>query len=162
MFVRAALPDELGAVGDLRVDAYEAQGLLTANPDYAATLRALGAAGGDVLVAVDGDRVVGTIMLERWGPDSEVARSADEAEVRALAVAPEAQGRGVGAALLRAVMERAASLGVRHLVLSTQPGMTAAHRLYAAHGFARLPDRDWAPVPGLTLLSFGQLLPTVF
>jgi hypothetical protein len=33
--------------------------------------------------------------------------------------------------------------------------MHVAHRLYARLGFGRLPERDWEPVPGITLLAFG-------
>ena len=53
--IREARPDELAAVGDLRVAAYEAGGFL--NPEYAPELRALGTQGdGTVLVAVPEDR----------------------------------------------------------------------------------------------------------
>jgi GNAT superfamily N-acetyltransferase len=159
VFVRDAFPDEMDVAGELRVAAYQAQNLLAANPAYADTLRALGTAGdGEVLVAVEDGQLLGTVMLKPWHPSCEVARSADEAEIRALAVAPEAQGRGVGGTLLRAVLDRAAARGVRHLVLSTQPAMIAAHRLYLTEGFTRIPDRDWTPVPGLTLLAFGRPL----
>ncbi|GAA4126684.1 GNAT family N-acetyltransferase [Actinomadura keratinilytica] len=162
MIVREVRPGEMGAVGELRVEAYQAQDLLAVKPDYADTLRVLGADGpGKVLVAVEDGRtapILGTVMLERWHADSEVARGEDEAEIRALAVAPQAQGRGVGRALVRAAIDQAAAWGIRQLLLSTQPAMTAAQRLYRAEGFVRLPDRDWMPGPGLTLMVFGRLL----
>ena len=50
-------------------------------------------------------------MLQLPPHAGQVVRTPDEAEVRALAVAPEAQGRGVGRALLRAVAERANAAG---------------------------------------------------
>ncbi|RCG27012.1 GNAT family N-acetyltransferase [Sphaerisporangium album] len=157
MIVRDALPGELEAAGDLRVTAFLADGLLDANPAYATTLRALGTGGrGEVLVAVDGDKLMGTIMLDSWHAGSEVARGREEAEIRGLAVAPEARGRGVATALIRAVVDRAARRGVRSLLLSTQPAMASARRVYAAEGFARRPDLDWEPVPGLTLLAYGR------
>jgi ribosomal protein S18 acetylase RimI-like enzyme len=164
VIVRPARRAELAAVGELRVAAYRTQNLLSANPAYANTLRTLGADGrGEVLVALDGNRdgnrdgeeILGSIMLDPWHARSEIARAPDEAEIRALAVAPAAQGRGVGATLVRAVIDRAAARGARRLLLSTQPAMTAAQRLYLATGFTRLPDRDWSPTPGLTLLAFG-------
>ncbi|WP_372444840.1 GNAT family N-acetyltransferase [Microbispora corallina] len=157
MIVREARPDEMDQVGRLRVAAYEAEDLLAANPAYAETLRLLGTRGdGEVLVAVEDGRAVGTAMLQLWGPGCEVAREAGEAEMRALAVDPAARGRGVGGALVEAVAGLAASRGARRLVLSTQPRMTSAQRLYLAKGFDRLPERDWTPVPGLTLLAFGK------
>ncbi|HEU5160751.1 MAG TPA: GNAT family N-acetyltransferase [Streptosporangiaceae bacterium] len=159
MIVRPARQSELGAVGELRVDAYNAQNLLSLNPPYADTLRTLGTDGrGEVLVAVDGAGLLGTIMLDPWHPNSEVARGPEEAEIRGLAVAPAAQGRGVGARLVRAVIDRATERGARLLLLSTLPIMAAAQRLYVASGFTRLPDRDWSPRPGVTLLAFCRTL----
>lgn len=159
--VRLARRAELAAVGELRVAAYRAQNLLSAHPAYAGPLRMLGADGrGEVLVAVDGadEEILGSIMLDPWHDRSELARGPDEAEVRGLAVAPAAQGRGVGTRLVRAVIARAAAGGARRLLLSTQPAMTAAQRLYVATGFSRLPERDWSPTPNLTLLAFGRPL----
>jgi ribosomal protein S18 acetylase RimI-like enzyme len=156
--VRDARPDELDGIGDLRVAAYRADGFLTATSGYAATLRSLGADGqAEVLAAVDGGQVVGTVTLQGW-PAGQMARGPGEAEVRALAVAPGARGRGVGAALVAAVIERAAGQGIRQLVLLTLPEMRAAHRLYSQAGFSRLPDRDWSPRPGEVLLAYGLVL----
>ena len=94
VMVRDARPDELDGIGDLRVAAYRADGFLPATSGYAATLRSLGADGqGEVLAAVDGGQVVGTVTLQGW-PAGQMARGPGEAEVRALAVAPGARGRG--------------------------------------------------------------------
>ena len=158
VMVRDARPDELDGIGDLRVAAYRADGFLTATSGYAATLRALGADGqGEVLAAVDGGQIVGTVMLQGW-PAGQMARGPGEAEVRALAVAPDARGRGIGAALVTAVVERAAGRGIRQLVLLTLPQMRAAHYLYTQAGFRRLPDRDWSPRPAEVLLAYGLVL----
>jgi len=40
-------------------------------------------------------------------------------------------------------------------VLCTEPAMRVAHRLYEQAGFVRLPERDWTPAPGTTLLVYG-------
>jgi len=160
MVIRQALAGEMSAVGALRVGAYQAQGLLAVNPAYAATLAALGADGhGTVLVAAGAAGLLGTVMLEPWHAASEVARGPGEGEVRALAVAPAAQGRGTGRALIGAVIDLAAAAGLTSLLLSTQPGMRAAQALYASAGFQRRPELDWSPVPGLALLAFGLPLP---
>jgi ribosomal protein S18 acetylase RimI-like enzyme len=159
--IREARPDERALVGELRVAAYRAGGLLSAATDYADTLRGFGF-GGDcaVLVAEDGvGRVVGTITLELFGPDSELARDAAEADIRAFAVDARAQGQGVGRELLRAVMERAARSGVRRLRLCTLPAMKAAQHLYAATGFTRTPDLDFEPAPGVALRAYEFGLP---
>ena len=71
---------------------------------------------------------------------------------------PSARGRGIGRALLAAVMQRAAARGVRELLLLTQPGMRAAQHLYAEAGFRRLPGRDYEYAPGHRLFAFGMPL----
>jgi len=160
VIIREALPGEAEAAGELRVAAYADRHLLDVNPPYARSLRGLGFDGhGTVLVAVDHDgTLMGTVMYEPWHPGSEVARSADEAEVRALAVAPLAQGRGAARALMDAVIGQAEARGVSRLLLSTLPAMTAAQRLYRSLGFARVPELDWDPVPGVTLMGFALRL----
>jgi ribosomal protein S18 acetylase RimI-like enzyme len=163
VIVREARPDELSEVGEIRVNAYLADGFLSPESSYAPTLRALGATGEDpVLVAVAGEddsQILGTVMLQRWPHAGQVVTGPDEAEIRALAVVPDGQGRGTGQALLRAVIERAARSGVRHLVLLTQPEMQAAQHLYRRAGFRRLPERDWSPAQGVDLLAYGLALP---
>ncbi|HEY7143483.1 MAG TPA: GNAT family N-acetyltransferase [Streptosporangiaceae bacterium] len=160
MLVRDAQPEEFAEIGDIRVCAYQADGFLSPGSTYAPTLRALGTNGdGDILVAVAEGKLAGTVMLQLGGPKSDLVSSADEAEIRALAVAPAARGQGTGRALLTAVIARAVQRGVRHLVLCTQTEMHAAQQLYASAGFGRLADRDWSPVPGVTLIAYGLRLP---
>lgn len=173
MIVREAVAGEAEAVGALRVDAYLSGGFLSPGTGYAQTLRVLGfgtdqkGSGGHatVLVAADDDtadgtsaacgKLLGTVMLEPWHAGSEVSRGPGEAEVRAFAVAPWAQGRGVGRALMLAVIDAAAANGAHRLLLSTQPQMKAAQHLYRSLGFVRTPELDWTPVPEITLLGFA-------
>ena len=162
VIVRDARPDEHAAVGELRVAAYRAQGLLPAGSGYAETLRALGFSGDDdVLVATDdaGNGMLGTITLEPFAPASELAKDDTEADIRAFAVTPGAQGHGVGRTLLAAVIERAEKRGLRRLRLCTRPEMEAAQHLYTAIGFTRTPDLDFSPVPGVTLRAYELALP---
>jgi ribosomal protein S18 acetylase RimI-like enzyme len=155
--VRSVRPEEHEAVGLLCVAAYDAIGL--ASEHYVQTLRDTAArvAGADVLVAVardDGNRSpvrtrwpLGTVtLITDFGPYGEIAR-AGEAEFRLLATAPEAQGRGVGEALVRACAERSAALGRRLLVCSSRPDMEAAHRLYRRMGFGGRPSATGRPGP---------------
>jgi len=163
VIIRDVRPAEFAELGALRVAAYEAGGFLADASHYVNVLPVLGTDGtGQILVAVDDagpGQLLGTVMLLLWPEAGQVARSAAEAEVRALAVAPHARGRGVGRELIQAVTDRAAAHGVRHLVLSTQPSMAAARHLYEGAGFIRLPERDWCPVPGFTLITYGRVLP---
>jgi ribosomal protein S18 acetylase RimI-like enzyme len=157
--IRDALAGEFAEIGEIRVSAYLADGFLSASSGYVPRLRELGADGlGPVLVAADESMLVGTVMLQTWPDGGELLRGPGEAEIRALAVRPEARGRGLGRALVSAVIERAARLGVRNLLLLTQPEMKTAHRIYEEAGFARLPDRDRSPEPGVDLLAYGMLL----
>jgi ribosomal protein S18 acetylase RimI-like enzyme len=158
VIVREATPEELPSIGALRVEAYERGGFLRPGDPYAGTLRALGGQGdGTVLVAEDGGRLLGTIMLAA-GAAIELAGTG-AADIRALAVAPGSQGRGVGRRLLGAAISRAAAAGVHRLLLSTQPTMRAAHSLYESEGFRRAPELDWQPIPGYTLLVYEAAVP---
>jgi ribosomal protein S18 acetylase RimI-like enzyme len=162
VIIRDARPDEYAAAGELRVTAYRAMGLLPEGSGYAETLRGLGF-GGDcvVLVAADeaGSGILGTITLEPFGPGVELARDETEADIRAFAVAPQAQGQGVGRELLLALIECAGKRAIRRLRLCTQSAMEAAQHLYATTGFSRTPDLDFEPVPGLTLRAYELALP---
>jgi ribosomal protein S18 acetylase RimI-like enzyme len=159
VIVREVLAGEMDAVGALRVEAYQADNLLAGAPSYIEELRSLGAGGhGTVLVAAEDTELLGTVMLETWHPGSEIARGAGEVEVRAFAVAPGAQRRGIGRALMRAVIDMARADGAERIVLCTQQTMTAAQRLYQAEGFTRIPGRDWTPVPGMRLLAYSLAL----
>src|SRR5262245_52593592 len=104
-------------------------------PGYAEVPRGLGISGtGEVLVAEDNGRIIGTVMLEPFHRFSDIARNPGEAEFRALAVAPHEQHRGAGRALVAAVIERATARGIHRLLLSAQPAMTAAEHLFAWPG----------------------------
>jgi len=157
VIIRDARPDEHAAVGELRITAYRALGLLSAGSGYAELLRELGFGGGDeVLVAADeaGNGILGTVTLEAFAPASELARDDTEADIRAFAVIPSAQGHGVGRKLLAAVIEPA-----ERLRLCTVPEMEAAQHLYTTIGFSRTPELDFSPRPGVTLQAYELALP---
>jgi ribosomal protein S18 acetylase RimI-like enzyme len=124
-------------------------------PEIAATAFVPAAVGarGQVLVVRDPDVVGMVIVVPPGSPAARLAR-ADEAELHLLAVAPEARGKGVGAALVRAAIETARA----PIVLWTQPAMVAAQRLYVAAGFVRAPERDAriAAISGRAFLVFER------
>lgn len=76
-------------------------------------------------------------------PYKQVAQE-DEAEMQLLAVHPDFRKIGLGKALINAFEKKAISLGYERFVLSTQPSMTSAHRLYEELGYSRNKDRDWS------------------
>ncbi|UWQ19476.1 GNAT family N-acetyltransferase [Jannaschia sp. M317] len=57
------------------------------------------------------------------------------AEVKSMFTAPQARGRGVADAILRHLIDLAASERRPLLRLETGTGLDAAHRLYRRHGF---------------------------
>ena len=153
--VRRARPGDLAAVGALTVAAYAP---FTRGPDDPYVARLADAAARDrdaeLWVAAHGDEVVGTVTTCPPGsPWREIAGDG-EAEFRMLAVDPAAHGRGTGRRLVAHVVDRARRAGDRRVVLSTTPGMAAAHRLYERLGFVRVPARDWAPLPDVPLLAY--------
>ncbi|MGH4008759.1 MAG: GNAT family N-acetyltransferase [Pseudonocardiaceae bacterium] len=160
MTVRRARPDELDQVGRLTVEAYVTDGYANPAGSYAAELAdaARRARDAELLVAVDPDgTLLGTVTVCPPGsPMGQLSRPG-ELEFRMLAVALDARRRGVGEVLVRAVLQRATEIGAHRVVLSTAEQMCVAHRLYARLGFVRLPERDWQPVPGVTLLAFGVI-----
>ncbi len=160
--IREIRPGEHEALGRVTVDAYLQVPGIAEHDDYLAELADVAgrAALVPVLVAVDATdgRVLGGVAyVPGPGPLAE-SEGPDEAGFRMLAVAPEAQGRGVGRALVEACVARARTAGKRRLVLLTLPTMTAAQALYASLGFEREPSIDWEYEPGRWLWGFAMLL----
>lgn len=107
----------------------------------AAAVRARGA----VLVALDRNGgLLGTVTLV--GSDSAAARLAtsNEVELHLLCVRADMRGRGIGRALVRTALARAARSRARGVVLWTQPTMDAAQRLYSQCGFRRDANADFS------------------
>lgn len=69
------------------------------------------------------------------------AVNGQDADVMTVAVAPWAQGRGLGGQLVQAVVDAMASRGIGQLVLEVRADNGAAQRLYARHGFTRIAVR---------------------
>jgi ribosomal-protein-alanine N-acetyltransferase len=70
------------------------------------------------------------------------------ADVQTVAVDPNAQGAGVGAALLTALLDEARGRGVGEVLLEVRADNEAAQRLYARHGFERIGVRRAYYQPG--------------
>lgn len=153
--VRPVAEEEYAATGDLCVRAYRADGQLEGS--YAAVLADVAGrvAHGEVLVAVDDQTgaLVGCVMFVRPGSRYAEISQPDEAEFRMLAVDPSARGRGIGAELVRACLDRAAELGYRAVSICTRHINDVALRMYANLGFRRVPERDWAPRAGIILVA---------
>jgi GNAT superfamily N-acetyltransferase len=66
-------------------------------------------------------------------------------EVRLLAVAPAARGRGVGGAIIRECVRRARAAGADAITLHTTDFMALAMAMYERMGFVRVPELDFRP-----------------
>jgi predicted ester cyclase/ribosomal protein S18 acetylase RimI-like enzyme len=91
--------------------------------DHAAAIRA-----GQVHVAVEHFRILGMVVLV---PED------DYLQLENVAVLPDAQGRGVGAELLRFAELEALRLGVAEIRLHTNEAMTENLSFYPHHGYAQ-------------------------
>lgn len=115
--IRRALPRDVGAVRDL-VEPYAQRRILLAKElvGYYEAVQEF------VVAEDDAGRVVGCGALHvMWS---------DLAEVRTLAVHPDARGLGVGHALLEALLQHARDLGLRRVFC-----LTFEVDFFAAHGF---------------------------
>lgn len=75
-------------------------------------------------------------------PACRVAQT-DEVELQLFAIHKNLRGQGISFALIDASEQHAIFLGFKKVVLSTQPTMKAAHKVYTRHNYVRNPDRDW-------------------
>ncbi len=160
--VRPARDDELDAAGAVVAEAYLTEPGMGPHDDYLDVIRdARGrAAETDVLVAVDPDgTILGCVSYVRdhTSPYAEVEREG-EAGFRMLGVAPAARGRGVGTALVEACLDRARAAGRTAVAISSGDSWVTSHRVYARLGFVRAPERDFDPVPGVSLIAWVRPL----
>jgi ribosomal protein S18 acetylase RimI-like enzyme len=157
LIVEAARPADFPRIAELTVGVYVDGGL--ASDDYTPALADVAGRAelSELLVVRDGaGHVVGSVALVLTGDFGEVTQSEEEAAFRMLVVDPAVQGRGVGELLVSTCLDGARAAGKRRMVISTDPRMTAAHRLYQRLGFTRLSERDWSPVPGVDLLVYAR------
>lgn len=156
--IRRALDRDLAGAGEVTVEAFVGDGHTRPDSDYVHRLRDAAARNreAELLVAVDeAGAVLGCVTFAPGGNPWANVAGPNEGEIRMLAVGAAARGRGVGRALVAAAMDRSRELGLAGMAFSTQPAMVFAHRIYHSLGFARAPERDWRPYPGLDLMVYA-------
>lgn len=92
----------------------------------------LGSPGGFGWIATLNDRPVGFALIRE---------AADEAEILAIGVMPANRRRGVGRALLTAILRQCASRGLSRVYLEVAASNTAAKHAYGAAGFVQVGRR---------------------
>jgi ribosomal protein S18 acetylase RimI-like enzyme len=144
--IREARADEYAETGTVTADAYRE--FFAEGDRYHSYLDEIADVAGraartTILVAVDGDRVVGSATLELDDRTSDEAGplAPDEAHIRMLGVSADARGAGVGKALMAECERRAVAAGRTRMTLHTTVRMRAARAMYESLGYARTNDR---------------------
>ena len=127
-----------------------------AQPGIARYLSGWGRAGDTALIAEEAGLPRGAAWYRLYSPDDRGAGIVAEPGVPELsiAVAPHQRGRGIGSALLAALLDRAREEGHVRLRLALDPDNPAA-RLYRRHGFVDAGVE--APDDGTALLMLAEL-----
>jgi ribosomal protein S18 acetylase RimI-like enzyme len=113
------------------------------------------------VVAHDGTRSIGAAWA-RFGTakDAGYGYVSDDIPEVTIAVAPEARGRGVGRAMLAALMYSAQDLGLPGLSLSVEDGNRGARSLYEKVGYLPIGRDGNADTMLLTLTPPAPILPS--
>jgi ribosomal protein S18 acetylase RimI-like enzyme len=114
-----------------------------------------------IMVAVEDDRVLGSLTLEldgrvRDGDQEHRPLDPGEAHIRMLGVDPATRARGVARALMSASEARAREAGKTFMTLHTTQRMEAAQAMYERLGYERLDDRVYPD--GFVLLGYRKQL----
>lgn len=150
--IRDARPEEHAAIRALTLPCYAPYAQIMSPVSWAGLDAAVQAALATehpvqwVVAEWEGE-IVGSVML--WPPAADAyngsAAPARWPELRLLAVAESARGRGIGTALVRECARRARAAGASHIGLHTADSMAAAVRMYERMGFERAPEQDFQP-----------------
>ncbi len=97
--------------------------------------------GGDLLIGLEGERVVGCVAVRKLDDDT--------CEMKRLFVRPEARGTGLGRKLAQEIITIARKLGYSLMRLDTLEKLTEAMHLYETLGFRRTEPYYENPLPGV-------------
>ncbi|MFM2073652.1 MAG: hypothetical protein RLZZ623_3916 [Actinomycetota bacterium] len=130
-----APPDQAAVRSLIEAGLHEHWGKAPDDPSINADLVDLAASYADdrIVVAVDGERVVGCGIVRR-GADSQAGPTT--AVIVRMSVDPSRRMRGIGRAVLDELVETARVWNVERVVLETSSAWTAAVRFYERCGFA--------------------------
>ena len=160
--LRDATPADRAAIEAVTLAAYEQYAAVLPAHFWAAyreniraTLADIGAAA--QIVAEEDGAIVGTVLLYPTGAVMAIGRGSSPLacpEVRLLAVAPAARGKGVARRLMEECIRRARAAGAPALTLHTADIMSVAMALYERMGFTRAPELDFSPAPRMTVKGY--------
>ncbi len=140
----ARLPEEIPLVRSLFEEYAESLGFDLSFQDFARELQSLpgdyAAPGGAILIAREGDRILGCVALRPMGQGV--------CEMKRLFVRPDARGRALGRGLAEAVIAEGVARGHKKMRLDTVPAMIEAIALYRSLGFKAIEPYRANPIPG--------------
>lgn len=120
-------------------------------------VKAWGRPGDAAMIAIDAGFPVGAAWYRLFARDRRGYGFVDERTPElAIAVVPNARGKGVGAALLESLLDRAREEGYDAISLSVDRNNAGAIGLYERHGFERLGEED----DSVTMLAHLEQTPT--
>lgn len=109
----------------------------------------------DLIVAELNHRLAGCVTLYMDGSHSFPETWPEGwAVVRLLAVHPEYRGQGIGRALMEECIHRCRQTKVAAIGLHTTEAMDIARKMYERMGFVRVPESDFHPAPGVTVMAY--------
>jgi ribosomal protein S18 acetylase RimI-like enzyme len=162
ILIRDARPDDLDNVSLLLRVAYQEYETAVPPDAWKAYLRDImdvrsRLPESELIVAISGERLVGAVTFYGKG-----SRSLDWPEgwagVRLLAVHPGYRGRGIGRCLMQECVRRCRDRGIKTIALHTTEVMEVARGMYERMGFARIPEHDFHPAPGVVVMAYRMLI----
>jgi [ribosomal protein S18]-alanine N-acetyltransferase len=105
----------------------------------------------DYIVAMSDNDVIGYAGLNFLAPES---------DIQTIAVAPQAQGQGLGRRLLEHMLDVATQRGCAQMFLEVMDTNTTAIAMYDAHGFERIQVRRDYYGPGMHGIVMKRALKT--
>jgi ribosomal protein S18 acetylase RimI-like enzyme len=162
MIIRDAVESELQNIRELRVHAYHEHVQKIPSDHWNVLKNTISSdvdmqPGVERLVAELDGEIVGSVALfpAKTNAYEGLVDELDYPEIRMLAVAPEARGNGVAAALIAECIRRAEAKGFGAIGLHTADFMESAIGLYERLGFERLPQFDFEPAnDGIIVKAF--------
>ena len=158
--IRNARPEELDTVSQLLKEAYQQyassippevwQSYLQDVMDVRSRLN-----DAELIVAGLNGQLAGAVTLFLRASDSiEEGWPKNWAGIRLLAVHPDYRNRGIGRALMEECLRRSRARGIHTVGLHTSTIMAIARRMYERMGFVRVPEFDFHPRPGVTVMAY--------
>ncbi|MET3699793.1 acetyltransferase (GNAT) family protein [Bacillus oleivorans] len=164
--IRDALNEEMEFIRKQRVAAYHEHAQVIPADHWNALKKAILSTADtepnvEVIVAELNGQIVGSVALfpPKMDAYDGYVEELDYPEIRMLAVAPDAQGKGVATSLISECIKRTKAKDLYAIGLHTGEFMKNAISLYSRMGFERLPQYDFVPAnDGIVVKAFRLII----